>query len=418
MRIASVVGTRPQLIKAAALQPALRARHTEIFIDTGQHWDDTMAGSFFRELSLARPDHSLGAGGGSHAGQTAAMLLALEPVLEAERPDAVLVYGDTNSTLAGALVAAKLGVPVAHVEAGLRSFDRRMPEELNRVVADDLATWCFAPTPTAVENLRAEGIFNGVTLVGDLMQDLAARVSPGVRNPEVLEDIRAALGAAGNVALAPGSYVFATIHRQENREHAAMAAWSELISRVASPGRPVILALHPGTRRALGQAGVTLGGSVVVIEPRGYRTSLALQLHAAAVLTDSGGVQREAGWLGVPCLVLRESTEWSEAVEGSAGRMVVIGRDADRAVAELEILAPRESTGRLARERAERLDLRPVGAADAIVAALEGGPPRQAMGRGDSPRLTPIEQAESPRRISLRPEGPRPRRSGSSRLGT
>jgi UDP-GlcNAc3NAcA epimerase len=375
VRIASVVGTRPQLIKAAALQPALRARHTEVFIDTGQHRDDSMAGSFFRELSLARPDHSLGAGGGSHAGQTAAMLVALEPVLQAERPDAVLVYGDTNSTLAGALVAAKLGLPVAHVEAGLRSFDRRMPEELNRVVADHLATWCFAPTQSAVANLRAEGIVDGVTLVGDLMQDLAARVSPGIRDPAVLDEIAPTLWpGGGSVALAPGAYLFVTIHRQENREPAAMVAWSTLLGRIAAPDRPVILALHPGTRRAMEEAGVTLGGDVVVIEPQGYRTSLALQLHAAAVLTDSGGVQREAAWLGVPCLVLRDSTEWSEAVESSAGRMVVIGRDADRAVAELQALAPREEAARLARERAERLDVRPIGAADAIVAALEARP--------------------------------------------
>jgi UDP-GlcNAc3NAcA epimerase len=371
VRIASVVGTRPQLIKAAALQPALRARHTEIFIDTGQHWDDSMAGAFFRDLSLARPDHSLGAGGGSHASQTAAMLVALEPVLEAERPDAVLVYGDTNSTLAGALVAAKLELPVAHVEAGLRSFDRRMPEELNRVVADHLATWCFAPTPTAVANLRAEGIIDGVTLVGDLMQDLAARVSPAIRDPAVLDEIAPTLWpGGGSVALAPGRYLFATIHRQENREPAAMTAWIALLSRIAAPERPVILALHPGTRRALDEAGISLGGDVVVIEPQGYRTSLALQLHAAAVLTDSGGVQREAAWLGVPCLVLRETTEWSEAVESSGGRSVVIGRDADRAVAELITLAAPEDSESTARDRAARLDLRPAGVAQAIVAAL------------------------------------------------
>ena len=165
MKIVSVVGTRPQLIKAAALQPALRTRYEEVFVDTGQHWDDAMAGSFFAELGLARPDHSLGAGGGSHAEQTAAMLTGLEPILVAEGPDAVLIFGDTNSTLAGALAAAKLGIPVAHVEAGLRSHDRRMPEELNRIVADQLATWCFAPTAGAVENLRTEGITRGVVLV-------------------------------------------------------------------------------------------------------------------------------------------------------------------------------------------------------------------------------------------------------------
>jgi UDP-N-acetylglucosamine 2-epimerase len=367
VKIVSVVGTRPQLIKAAALQPALRARHDEVFVDTGQHWDEAMAGSFFAELGLARPDHSLAAGGGSHAEQTAAMLTGLEPVLIAERPDAVLVFGDTNSTLAGALVAAKLGIPVAHVEAGLRSFDRRMPEELNRVVADHLATWLFAPTRTAVENLRAEGITHGVALVGDLMQDLASRVSTEVRDPAVLAGIGERLG----VSLAQGAYLFATVHRQENREPAAMAAWAAILSGAASPNRPVILALHPGTRAAIRDAGVSCGPDVAIVEPQGYRTSLALQLHAAAVLTDSGGVQREAAWLGVPCLVLRESTEWAEAVEGSTGRMVIVGLDRAKAAAELVRLAPLDGAARIARERAAALDLRPVGAAEVIVAALE-----------------------------------------------
>jgi hypothetical protein len=214
VRIVSVVGTRPQLIKAAALSPALRARHDEVFVDTGQHWDEAMAGIFFAELGLPRPDHSPGIGGGGHAEQTGRMLLALEPILVAEHPDAVLVYGDTNSTLAGALAAAKLGIPVAHVEAGLRSFDRRMPEEINRVVADHLATWCFAPTPSAVSNLAAEGITRGVVEVGDLMQDLAARVVAEVRDPAVLRPIGERLG----LALRPGGFIFATVHRAENRD--------------------------------------------------------------------------------------------------------------------------------------------------------------------------------------------------------
>jgi len=371
MRIASVVGTRPQLIKVAALQPTLRTRHQEVFIDTGQHWGEAMAGAFFQELSLARPDYALAAGGGTHAEQTAAMLLALEPVLLAERPDAVLVYGDTNSTLAGALAAAKLGIPVAHVEAGLRSFDRRMPEELNRVVVDHLASWSFAPTQAAVDNLREEGILERVSLVGDLMQDLAARVSQDVRDPAVLAEIGSHLGLElGGRPLRPGAYLFATIHRQENREPPSMAEWSALLDRVAAPQRPVVLALHPGTRVALDRAGLSLGPNVAVIEPQAYRTSLALQLHAAAVLTDSGGVQREAAWLGVPTLVLRETTEWSEAVAASAGSMVLVGRDSDRAEASLLALAALEDSERRARDRVERLDVRPAGAAEAITTAL------------------------------------------------
>lgn len=364
MRIVSVVGTRPQLIKAAALLPALRSRHDEIFVDTGQHYDEAMAGSFFAELGLPRPDHSLGIGGGTQAEQTGRMLPAVEAVLAATAPDAVLVYGDTNSTLAGALAAAKLGIPVAHVEAGLRSFDRRMPEEVNRVVADHLSRWLFAPTPSAVANLAREGIVEGVTLVGDVMQDLAARVAGDVRDPAALE--------ATGLGLAPGGYLFATIHRAENRTPAAIAAWTALVADLASADRPVILALHPGTRAALDASGATLPASVRIVEPQGYRTTLALQLHAAAVLTDSGGVQRETSWLGVPCLVLRSTTEWLEAVQESGGRMVVVGLDGARARVALDELAPRATAAETARDRAAGLRLRPAGAADAIVAALEG----------------------------------------------
>lgn len=359
-----MVGTRPQLIKAAALSPVLREQHTECFVDTGQHYDDTMAGTFFSELDLPRPDVSLAAGGGSHAEQTARMLIGLEPVIGGSGADAVLVYGDTNSTLAGTLAAAKLGVPVAHVEAGLRSFDRAMPEEVNRIVADHLARWRFAPTPAAVANLDAEGLSHGVHLVGDLMQDLAARVSTQLRDPAVLS------GLPIPATLAAGRYLFATIHRAENRTPDAIRRWRALLAQVARPERPVVLALHPGTRAALESVAAVLGSHVVVTEPLGYRPSLALQLHAAAVLTDSGGVQREAAWLGVPCLVLRGTTEWIEAVEASEGRMAVIGLDAERAIAVLDRVAPVERSEWLAAARAATLLLRPAGAAEAILEGL------------------------------------------------
>jgi len=366
LRIVSVVGTRPQLIKAAALMPALRSRHDEIFVDTGQHYDEAMAGSFFAELGLPRPDHSLGIGGGGQGEQTGRMLVALEPILAAERPDAVLVYGDTNSTLTGALAAAKLGIPVAHVEAGLRSFDRRMPEEINRVVADHLARWLFVPTPTAVANLAAEGVVNGVHLVGDLMLDLAARMATGIRDPNVLDGIGSRLG----IALSPGRYLFATVHRAENRAPDALRSWAAMLGAVAGPERPVVLALHPGTKAALEAARVVLSPDVRTVEPQGYRTTLALQLHAAAVLTDSGGIQRETAWLGVPCLVLRPTTEWVEAVADSGGRMVVVGLDIKRAVVEVDRLAPASTSAEQARERAAALHLEGAGAAEAIVEAL------------------------------------------------
>jgi UDP-GlcNAc3NAcA epimerase len=368
LRIVSVVGTRPQLIKAAALSPVLRQRHDEVFVDTGQHWDDAMAGTFFGELGLPRPDHSLGIGGGTQAEQAGRMLPAIESVLLAERPDAVIVYGDTNSALAGALAAAKVDIPVAHVEAGLRSFDRRMPEEVNRVVADHLSRWCFAPTPTAVANLAAEGIVEGVSLVGDLMQDLAARFAAEGRDPATL--------AAAGFDVRPGRYLFATVHRAENRGPEALAAWTALLAAVASPDRPVILALHPGTRAAIEAAGIRLPVNVRAVDPQGYRTTLALQLHAAAVLTDSGGVQREAAWLGVPCLVLRDRTEWLEAVATSGGRMVVVGLDVNRAAAELSRLAPPTSAAADAAHRASSLSVAPSGAAVAIVDCFSGEPAR------------------------------------------
>ena len=357
MRIATVVGTRPQLIKLAALQPALRACHDEVFIDTGQHWDAAMAGAFFAELDLPKPDHSLGIGGGSGLEQTARMLLALEPILGAERPRAVVVLGDTNSTLAGALAAARLGIPVAHVEAGLRSFDRSMPEEVNRVVADHLARWSFAPTPTAVANLAAEGISRDVHLVGDVMQDLVARMVPEARDS----------------AAAPwptGTYLFATIHRAENRNPAAVAAWLALLGRVARPERPVILALHPGTRAVVDGLGVGVPPDVRIVEPLGYRASIAAQLHAAAVLTDSGGVQRESAWLGTPCLVLRETTEWVESVAESDGRMVVVGLDERAAADAIDRLAPMATAAAATRARAASAAVAPVRAGERIAAVL------------------------------------------------
>ena len=377
MRVVTIVGTRPQLIKAAALLPELRARHDDVLVDTGQHWDDRMAAVFFAELGLPRPRHSLGIGGGSHAEQTGRMLVALESVLAGARPDAALVFGDTNSTLAGTLAAVRQGIPVAHIEAGMRSFDRRMPEEVNRVISDHLSTWRLAATPTAVDNLAREGVVRGVTKVGDLMQDLASRVSVETRDRGALDSAGEALALAGAPDLAgqlrPGKYLFATIHRAENREPAALAIWPLILGDAANPDRPVILALHPGTRAALERAKVVFPPGVEVVEPLGYRTSLTLQLHAAAVLTDSGGVQREAAWLGTPCLVLRSTTEWTEAVSDSAGRMVVVGLDRGAVATELERLAPPACAPALARLRTRNLDLRPAGAARRIVDALDTG---------------------------------------------
>ena len=366
MRIVTVVGTRPQLVKAAALQPILRRHHSEVFVDTGQHWDDDLAGAFYRELGLASPDVVLNAGGGTHAEQVAAVLLGLDPVLTGERrPDAVIVLGDTNSTLAGALAAVKLGIPVAHVEAGLRSGDLTMPEEINQIVVDHVARWLFAPTATAMTNLAMEGIRGHVVLTGDLMQDLAAQVLEQVRDPAALASIGQSLG----MPLAPGGYLLATIHRAENRRPAAIRAWTSLLDRVARSDRPVVLPLHPGTAAAIKDAAASVGPYVHIVPPIGYATSLALQLHAAAVLTDSGGIQREAAWLGTPCLVVRSTTEWVETlIEHGASHLV--GHDAGVALSLLDTLAPVARSNELARARAATASIQRAGAAEAIVGAL------------------------------------------------
>lgn len=366
MRVANVVGTRPQLIKAAALQPVLRERHDEVFIDTGQHWDEEMAGVFFRELGLRQPDRSLGIGGGTAAEQTGRMMVALESVLRDVGADAIVVYGDTNSTLATALVAAKMETPLAHVEAGLRSFERRMPEEVNRLVTDHLARWSFAPTATAVANLAAEGLRDGVHLVGDVMRDLAARTLEHVRDPLALASIAEAVG----VGLRSGEFLFATVHRAENRSPDAIRGWASVLEAVARADRPVVLALHPGTRAALDALGIGLDPSILVVDPLGYRSSLAAQLHAAAVLTDSGGVQREAAWLGTPCLVLRRTTEWVETMEGAESTSVLVGLDATTARDALDRLAPPNRAPQDAAGRARARTIATDGATEAIARLL------------------------------------------------
>ena len=392
MRIVSVVGTRPQLIKAAALAPVLRRDHDEVFVDTGQHWDEAMAGGFFRELDLPRPDHTLGVGGGTHGEQTARMLERLEPILVAERPDAVLVYGDTNSTLVGALAAAKLGIPVAHVEAGLRSFDRRMPEELNRVVADHLLDVALRADPRGRRQPGRRG--------HPRRRATRRRPDAGPRRagrPPRCATRRRWRGSPPRWTSrsAPGGYAFATVHRAENRDPDAMRAWSSLLASVAAD-RPVVLALHPGTAAALEGAGIRLADGVHVVAPQGYRTTLALQLHAAAVLTDSGGVQREAAWLRTPCLILRDRTEWVEAVAESEGRMVIVGLDEALALRELARLAdPREAPA-LAAERAATLDLAPAGAAEAISA----DPARTTRMSGPAPPTAPGRDVRRQRRLA------------------
>jgi UDP-N-acetylglucosamine 2-epimerase len=312
LRIVTVVGARPQFIKAAAVGRAIaghnethpESRLEERIVHTGQHYDENMSKVFFDELRIPRPAVNLGVGSGTHGGQTGAMLDKLEQVLLSASPDWVLIYGDTNSTLAGALAAVKLHVPVAHVEAGLRSFNRRMPEEINRIVADRVATLLFCPTKTAVSNLKREGIVEGVHQTGDVMYDSV------LFNAQLVES---SSEAVSRLKLAPKSFYLATIHRAENTDDPKRLAG--IVEAFSKLERPIVLPLHPRTRRALGEKQNRLGKSVRVIDPAPYLDMLTLERSARLILTDSGGVQKEAYWFGVPCVTLREETEWAELVQ-------------------------------------------------------------------------------------------------------
>jgi UDP-GlcNAc3NAcA epimerase len=311
MKLLTVVGARPQFIKAAALARAVRDREgiVEVMVHTGQHHDDNMSKVFFEQLEIPEPHRNLGIAGGSHGAMTGRMLEAVEAVLVAEAPDWVLVYGDTNSTLAGALAAAKLHLPVAHVEAGLRSWNRRMPEEINRVLTDHLSSLLFAPTGAAVENLLREGIDAGrVHLVGDVMFDAARHF--GERSAAG-DDLHRQLGVAGS------PYVLATVHRAENTDDPArMQAIIGGLSEVAR-ALPVVLPLHPRTRAVLQALGLVdeAAAALRLCEPLGYLDMTALERGAAVVVTDSGGVQKEAFFHRVPCVTLRHETEWVELIE-------------------------------------------------------------------------------------------------------
>ena len=333
MRILTVVGNRPQFVKAAAVSGPLRERHEELLVHTGQHHDDSLSRVFFTQLGLARPDRQLAIAGGSNTSQTARMLAALEPLIADTHPDAVLVYGDTNTTLAGALAAAQARVPVVHVEAGMRSFDRTMPEELNRVLTDHLSELLLCPSHAAVENLRAESLAERARLVGDVMVDVALRWQPAARADTA---IAAAYG------LQPGSYLLLTAHRAGNVDRPErLDALVELI--VALP-RPIVFPVHPRTLARLEAAGALAAlnaePGLTLTEPLGYVELAALLCNARAVLTDSGGLQKEAYLAGVPCVTLRDSTEWVETVE--SGWNTLVDLDASAALAALERPAPTE----------------------------------------------------------------------------
>jgi UDP-GlcNAc3NAcA epimerase len=330
VKILSVVGNRPQFIKSAPVSLALEERGVnEVVLHTGQHYDPELSQIFFDELGLAPPAYRLEAGSGSHAEQTARMLPGIEHALLEEEPECVLVYGDTNSTLAGALAAAKIGSPVGHVEAGLRSFDRTMPEELNRIIVDRLSTLLFCPTDAAAANLKAEGIIEGVHQVGDVMLDANLRLAPIARQRSQALEL---------VGVEAGGYALVTVHREANVRPPALAGIVEALNALEEP---IVFPLHPRTAGAIEAQGHRLGGHVHPRPPLGYVDFAALASQARLILTDSGGVQKEAYWYRVPCVTLRENTEWVETVELGWNRLV--GSDPQQIVAAVrEATAPAE----------------------------------------------------------------------------
>ena len=316
MKVASIVGTRPQFIKLAPLSREIRKKHREVLIDTGQHYDEEMAGIFFTEFKIPKPDHSLGIGSGGHGEQTGKMLVALEKVLEMEEPALAIVFGDTNSTLAGALAAAKLNIPVAHVEAGLRSYDTTMPEEHNRRLADHLSTLLFCPTDTAKENLKREGITEGVHVVGDVMVDsLEESRKAAQRHSTILDQLN----------LKKSEYQLLTMHRPNNVD--VKENLENILKAIGDSRVRTVFPVHVRTAKMLKEFGLDekLPANIVTTRPLGHMDTVWLEANSSLVLTDSGGVQKEAYLLGVPCITLRNTTEWIETVNTKWN--VLVGSD-------------------------------------------------------------------------------------------
>jgi len=312
MTILTIVGARPQFIKAAVVSHALKeAGIHEVLVHTGQHYDADMSDVFFGELGIPAPAHNLEVGSGSHALQTGAMMTGLECLVEkSDRPDMIMVYGDTNSTVAAAMVAAKASIPLVHVEAGLRSFNRAMPEEINRIVTDRLSDWLFCPTQTAVDHLAAEGMTEGVIMNGDVMLDATRFFAQRAAEQRPLSSL---------TDLEPGAYHLATVHRAENTDDPGRLA--AIFDTLGKLDRPVLLPLHPRTRQKV--ASMDLSPSIQILPPVSYLAMLTLISNSRSVLTDSGGLQKETVWLGKPCITMRGETEWTETLEG--GWNVLVG---------------------------------------------------------------------------------------------
>lgn len=327
MKFVSVVGARPEFIQATPVSRALRKKHQELLVHTGQHYDYKMSQTFFDELGIPAPDYNLEVGSGSHASQTAEILVRFEELLLKEKPDCVIVRGDTNSTLAGALASSKLHIPTVHIEAGERSFDRRMPEEINRLVADKLSSAFFCASQTAVKQLANEGITKDVYWVGDVMLDSNLANRPIARQKSTI---------LSTFGLTPASYGLVTVHRAANTDDPNCL--TNIVNALSQVGETVIFPIHPRTRGALSKLDVQFGDNVRLIEPVGYFDMMVLEENARIIATDSGGVQREAYFMLKPCITLRDETEWTETVETGWNKLV--GVDVDTIVNEWKSFAP------------------------------------------------------------------------------
>ncbi|MBU3158688.1 UDP-N-acetylglucosamine 2-epimerase (non-hydrolyzing) [Clostridium frigoris] len=314
MKILTVVGARPQFIKAAAVSNIIRKEHEEILVHTGQHYDENMSKIFFEELNIPKPDYNLGVGSGGHGKQTGTMLIELEELYEKEKPDMVLVYGDTNSTLAGALCASKLLIPVAHIEAGLRSFNMTMPEEQNRILTDHISKYLFVPTASAIKNLSNEGVTSGVYNVGDVMYDATLNFSKlSKEKSKIMKELN----------LKQEEFILATIHRAENTND--INRLRNIIEALNESGQKVILPLHPRTKKYMDDYNLSFNKNIKIIDPVGYLEMISLEMNCRKIITDSGGVQKEAFFMNKPCITLRDETEWVETVEN--GWNIVVGTD-------------------------------------------------------------------------------------------
>ena len=317
MKIITVIGARPQFIKAAAVSSKLRQKHEEILVHTGQHYDNNMSDIFFTELGIPKPNYNLNIGSGNHGFQTGKMLMKLEELYLKEKPDLILVYGDTNSTLAGALTASKLLIPIAHIEAGLRSFNMNMPEEQNRVLTDHISKYLFAPTDTAVKNLKNENITKNVYNTGDVMFDaIKLFKEKALKTSSVLKE--------NNIT--PNGYILSTIHRAENTND--IARLKNIIDALNESDKAIVLPLHPRTHKFINDYGIKINTNIKIIEPVGYLDMINLENNAQKIVTDSGGVQKEAYFMKKPCITMRDETEWVETVEN--GWNIITGSNKEK----------------------------------------------------------------------------------------